>query len=101
MIPKIHPDYTVNTDQTGCRCQTTGRTLAHEGPKTVLIKNNSMNNIPHMYKAQCAITLSRKTVPCVFLCIEEPRDRFDPLVQNNVDALVKKFKNVIATCSKI
>jgi hypothetical protein len=52
-----------------------------------------------MHTAQHAITSLGKTVSWVFLCMQEPTDKFGPLAQKKVDAVVRE-ENVTITCSK-
>jgi hypothetical protein len=39
-------------------------------------------------------------VPCICLSLQEPTNKFGPLVQKKVDAVVTVDKNVTTTCSK-
>ncbi|XP_032679519.1 uncharacterized protein LOC116847972 [Odontomachus brunneus] len=94
-------DLIINTDQTGCQYQSTiDRTLAQKGVQSVFVKKKSSYKISHSYTAQYALTCSGKLVPKVFLCLQETGDKFGPIIQKQVDALVVEFGNVIVKCSR-
>ncbi|XP_071574627.1 uncharacterized protein [Temnothorax nylanderi] len=101
LIPHFDKDFVINTDQTGCQYQSTfNRSLAKQGSKTVLVKKHNINKITHSYTAQYAMTLSGKLLPLVFVCLQESTGNFGPRVQERVDEMVKKYKNVVVTSSK-
>ena len=101
ILQNFHPDLIINTDQTGCQYQSTiDRTLAQKGTKSVFIKKKSLHKISHSYTAQYSLTCSGKLIPKVFICLQETGDKFGPIIQKQVDALVVEFGNVIVKCSR-
>ncbi|XP_032673519.1 uncharacterized protein LOC116845214 [Odontomachus brunneus] len=102
LLQNYSPDLIINTDQTGCQYQSTiNWTLAQKDVKSVFVKKKSLHKISHSYTAQYALTCSGKLVPKVFLCLQETGDKFGPIIQKQVDALVVEFVgNVIVKCSK-
>ena len=101
IIERSNPDYVINTDQTGCEYRTPiKRTLSFKGEKSTIVGVQNINKITHSYTAQYSITLSGKLLPQVFVCLQETAPTFGPRVQVQVDALIKKFKNVFVTCTK-
>lgn len=94
-------DFVINTDQTGCQYQATyNRSLEMAGTKVVAVATKNLDVVTHCYTAQYAIPASGKIIPQVFLCLREPSGYFGPRVEKTVEALTKKYKNVIVTCTK-
>ncbi|KYM98426.1 hypothetical protein ALC62_10866 [Cyphomyrmex costatus] len=101
LISKFDLDFVINTDQTGCQYQMTyNRSLDFRGVKTVFVKKQSLNKLTHSYTAQYSITASGKLLPLVFLCLQEPTNKFGPTVSKKIKKLTTEFKNVVVTCSK-
>ncbi|XP_070171198.1 uncharacterized protein [Polyergus mexicanus] len=101
LIPSFDLDLVINTDQTGCQNQTIyNRSLDFQGAKTVFVKKQSSNKITHSYTAQYSITASGKLLPRVFLRLQEPTNKFGPIVTKTVKKLEAELKNVVVTCSK-
>ena len=93
-------DLVLNTDQIGCQYQSTiARTLSIRGVKSVPVKTGNINKITHSYTAQYTLTTSGKLVPRVFVCLQETKNEFGPIVQKRVDSYTKLFKNIVVTCS--
>lgn len=42
----------------------------------------------------------KRKLPQVFICLQEPANKFGPTVSEIVDKLTREFKNVVVTCSK-
>ncbi|XP_077279989.1 uncharacterized protein LOC143907229 [Temnothorax americanus] len=100
IIPNFNLDFVINTDQTGCNYQTTyNRSLEFQEVKTVFVKKN-INKITHSYTAQYSLTASGKLLPFVYLCMQEPTNKFGPTVSKTVEKLTAEFGNVVVTCSK-
>jgi hypothetical protein len=101
LISKFDLDLVINTDQTGCQYQMTyNRSLDYQGVKTVLVKKQNLNKLTHSYTAQYSITASGKLLPRVFLCLQEPTNKFGPIVSKTIEKLQTELKNVVVTCSK-
>lgn len=101
LLPKYNLDFVINTDQTGCEYRmNVQRTLTDKGAKIVEAYIGDLNKVSHSYTAQYSITASGKLVPKVYICLQEPKGSFGPVVQKSVDNMVKELKNVFVTCSK-
>ncbi|XP_071639392.1 uncharacterized protein [Temnothorax longispinosus] len=100
-IPKFHPDFVINTDQTDCEYRVdVRRTLAKKGDKNIEVFLGDFNKVTHSYTAQYAITASGKLLPKVFLCMQEPKRIFGPRVSVTFEELTKNYGNVHVTASK-
>lgn len=100
-ISNFHPDFVINTDQTGCEYRVdVHRTLANKGDKTVEVFLGDFNKITHSYTAQYSITASGKLLPKVFLCMQEPKGIFGPRVSATIEELTKNYGNVFIMASK-
>ncbi|XP_011702627.1 PREDICTED: uncharacterized protein LOC105458780 [Wasmannia auropunctata] len=87
LISKFDLDFVINTDQTGCQYEMTyNRSLDFNRVKTVFVQKQSLNKLTHSYTAQYSVTASGKLLPLVFLCLQEPTNKFGPTVS-------KKSKN--------
>lgn len=101
LIQNYNLDFVLNVDQMGCEYQSNVlRTLEHKGKKTVNVHLGDLNKVTHTYTAQYTIAASGKFLNKVFLCLQEPGGKFGPRVQEKIDQLCDKFKNVHVTCSK-
>lgn len=101
LIRNFDLDLVINTDQTDCQYQTSyNRSLDFQGIKTVLVQKQNLNKITHSYTVQYSVTASGKLLPRVFLCLQEPTNKFGSVVSKIVKKLETEFKNVIVTCSK-
>lgn len=101
LISKFDLDFVINTDQTGCNYQTMyNRSLDYQGAKSVYVKKHNLNKTTHSYTAQYSLTASEKLLPFVYLCMQEPTNKFGPKVAETIKILTKEFGNIIVTCSK-
>jgi len=105
LILSISTDYNsefiINTDQTGCEYRVNvARTYTHTNEKTVELFMGDLNKITHSYTAQYALTQSGILLNKVFVCLQEPGDKFGERVQIEVDKLLQLCKNVVVVCSK-
>jgi len=100
-ILNFHPDFVINTDQTGCEYRVdVRRTLAEKGQKMIDVFLGDFNKVTHGYTAQYAITASGKLLPKMFLYMQEPKGVFGPRVSVTVEELTKNYGNVFVTASK-
>lgn len=100
-ISNFHPDFVINTDQTGCEYRVdVRRTLAKKGDKIIDVFLGDFNKVTHSYTAQYAITASGKLLPKVFLCMQEPKGIFGPRVSVTIEELTKNYGNIFVTASK-
>ena len=100
-IASMDLNYVFNTDQKGCEYHTDFKqTLDHRGIKSVEVFLGDANKVTHSYTVQYTVTASGKLLPKVFLCLQEAKGDFGPLVKKRVDALVAQYKNVVVTASK-
>lgn len=53
----------------------------------------------HRYTAEYAVTADGDLLP-VYLCMQEPENKFGPIVQVKVNQLVAEYGNVVVSCSK-
>ena len=68
-VPNYHPDYVLNTDQSGLQLvMFSNRTLSHEDEKLTLATVRSINNTTHSYTVQSIITMSGKLIEPLFSC---------------------------------
>lgn len=65
-----------------------------------LVKKQNLNKMTHSYTTQYSITASGKLLPRVFLCLQEPTNKFGPRVLNTAKKLEAELKNVVVTYSK-
>lgn len=99
LIPKYHPSHILNTDQCGFSYElTSSRTLTQKGEKTVYGYAQSPKNLStHSYTVQYIISLSGEIMGNVFLCLQEPKGKFGPIVKKDVESYLPV--NVTLTCS--
>jgi len=76
------------------------RTYTHTNEKTVELFIGDLNKTTHSYTAQYALTQSGILLNKVFVCLQEPGDKFGERVQIEVDKLLQLCKNVVVVCSK-
>lgn len=101
VVPKFEKRWVLNTDQTGCEFQIiTNRTYSHQGERTTLVSTKNPSKCTHSYTAQYTVSLDGSVLPKVFLCMQETKDKFGPIVKTRVDKLTEDFGNVYVTCSK-
>lgn len=100
-IAALNKDYVLNTDQMGCEYRApVNRTYTNKGEKSVFVFLGDTNKLTHSYTAQYTSTASGKLLPKVFVCLQEAKGVFGPVVQKKIDELSRKYKNVCITCSK-
>lgn len=101
LIPRFSKDFVINTDQTGCQYNATyNRSLDRRGAKDVHVRKENLSKISHSYTAQYSVAASGTLLPNVFLCLQEPGNKFGPRVSKEVETLSREFGNVVVTCSK-
>lgn len=91
----------INTDQMGCEYRSAiDRTLDHVGKKAIEVHIGDVNKVTHSYTVQYSITASGKLLPKVFICLQEPTGKFGPRIQEHINNLQQKYKNISIMCSK-
>ena len=96
LLPKYNEDFVLNTNQSGLEFEIhSNRTLSHQGEKTTLSAVRSINETTHSYTVQPMISLNRKIVGPIYLCLKEPKGR----MSDNIKAHLYNAENVVVTCS--
>ncbi|KAL6416504.1 hypothetical protein ACFW04_013408 [Cataglyphis niger] len=94
-----YPDFIINTNQTSCEYRVNvPRTYTHTGEKLVQLYICDLNKVSHT--AQYLMTKSDKLLNKIFVCLQEFTDSFRMRVQEDVDELLKLYKNIVVLCSK-
>jgi len=100
LAPNFEKNLIINTDQTGCQYQTViDRTLDDIGKKEILVAVQNMNKVTHSYTAQYSLVMAGALLPFVFVCLQEPKGQFGPLVQEQIRDFSVKYPNVVIRCS--
>jgi len=100
-IKEFDKNFVINTDQTGCQYRAdVQRTLPIRGEKTTEVYIGDFNKVTHSYTAQYTITASGKLLPKVFLCMQEAKGCFGPVVSERVRKLEQEYGNIFVTASK-
>ena len=90
-----------NADQTGFTYEMPStRTLSHTGEKNTIVAVQSVNACTHSFTVMPTITYTGKCMEKLFICLKENSEEFGPIVQNNIDKIMQKVKNIDVFCTK-
>lgn len=73
---------------------------SHQEERQTFVSTKNPSKCTHSYTAQYTVSLDGSLLPKVFLCLQESKDEFGPMVKVRVERLAEELGNVHVICSK-